>query len=192
VKINKNNLLITGSPGIGKTTLIKKLSRLVPHSHIAGFYTEEIREKDVRKGFTLVSFSGRKSILSHVDIRSCHRVGKYGVDVANFEAFLNGIDFLERETDLIIIDEIGKMECFSPKFKKLTERLLDSEKPVIATISLKGGGIIEEIKTRSDVKLFVMTQNNRNELLSEILKVSGTWIETGSSLPPNFLIGGPA
>ncbi|MEN6319936.1 MAG: NTPase [Syntrophaceae bacterium] len=178
----KKNILITGPPGIGKTTLIKILSQILPHSHIAGFYTEEIREKGVRKGFALISFSGRKSILSHVDIRSRYRVGKYGVDVSNFEEFLDGIDFLKPETDLIIIDEIGKMECYSTKFKRLTEQLLDSGKPVIATISMKGGGIIEEIKNRSYVKLFVMTQNNRDELLSEILKVGGNWIDPRSRL----------
>jgi nucleoside-triphosphatase len=174
------NILITGSPGIGKTTLIKKLFQKLLYLHIEGFYTEEIREKNARKGFALISFSGKRSILSHVEIRSLYRVSKYGVDVSNFEEFLDGIDFLNRETDLIIIDEIGKMECFSTKFKKRTKQLLDSGKPVIATISMKGEGFIEEIKNRSDVKLFVMTQHNRNELLSEILKVGGNWTDPGS------------
>ena len=168
----RKNILITGPPGIGKTTLIKRFLDKLPHSHIAGFYTEEVREKSVRKGFALISFNGRKSILSHVDISSPYRVGKYGVDVAKFEGFLEGIDFLIPETNLIIIDEIGKMECFSIKFIKLMEQLLDSRKPVIATIALKAEGIIEDIKRRNDVQLFVMKQNNRDSLILEILKSS--------------------
>jgi nucleoside-triphosphatase len=166
----RKNILITGPPGIGKTTLIKILSGKLPHSHSAGFYTEEIREKGVRKGFALMSLNGAKSILSHVDIKGPYRIGKYGVDVTNFEKFLDTLSFLEPETDLIIVDEIGKMECFSGKFKKLVMQLLDSRKSVIATIAYAGEGFIEAVKRRDDVKLFVMTQINRDALASEILK----------------------
>jgi nucleoside-triphosphatase len=166
----RKNLLITGPPGIGKTTLVKKLSEKFPHSHSAGFYTEEIREKGVRKGFSLMSLHGAKSILSHVDTKSPYRVGKYGVDVTNFEKFLDAIPFLDPDTDLIILDEIGKMECFSRKFKKLIVQLLDSRKSVIATIALSGEGFIEAVKRRDDLKLFMLTQNNRDSIISEILK----------------------
>ena len=70
---------------------------------------------------------------------------------------------------LIIVDEIGKMECFSVKFRTLLGQLLDSEKPVVATIALKGGEIIEQSKRRSDVTLFNITRTNRERLLSEIV-----------------------
>jgi len=73
--------------------------------------------------------------------------------------------------DVFYIDEIGKMECFSDKFKKLFTRLLDSEKPVIATIAFRGEGIIGEIKKRNDVQLFVMTRNNRDLIFADILKL---------------------
>jgi nucleoside-triphosphatase len=63
------------------------------------------------------------------------------------------------------------MECISDKFNKLLKTVLEQERPVIAAISRKGEGIIEEIKKRPDVELFLMTQNNRNSLLPEILKL---------------------
>jgi len=165
---NKNNILITGLPGVGKTTLITKLAEGLKALDPAGFYTTEIRESGVRKGFELVSLDGRKGILSHVDIKSYARVGKYGVDIPGFEAFIDNIDVLRPETGLIIIDEIGKMECFSDKFKSLLREILDSDKPVVATIALKGEGIIADIKRRPDVTLFNVTAHNRESLLPEI------------------------
>lgn len=164
------NILITGIPGIGKTTLIRKLTEELKNFHPAGFYTAEIREGGIRKGFELISLDGRKGLLSHVDIKSPYRVSKYCVDIKGFEDFLDSIAFLDPAARLVIIDEIGKMECFSDKFRKLIKELLDSEKFVIATIALKGGGEISEIKKRDDIKLFEITHGNRDSLLSEILK----------------------
>lgn len=166
----KKNIVITGFPGVGKTTLIEKLSEELKSFHPVGFYTSEIREKGIRKGFELISLNKRRGLLSHVDIKSPYRVGKYKVDIESFEDFLDSIEFLDPATCLIIIDEIGKMECLSGKFKKLIRDILDSEKLLIATIALKGDGIIGEIKKRGDIKLFEITQGNRNSLLLEILK----------------------
>jgi nucleoside-triphosphatase len=166
----KRNILVTGLPGVGKTTLIKKMSEELKHLHPVGFYTTEIREEGTRKGFELISLEGRKGILSHIDIESPHRVGKYKVDIKSFEDFLDQIKFSAPTIGLIIIDEIGKMECFSDKFKKILNDTLDSEKWVIATIALKGGGLIAEVKKRKDIKLFEITSSNRDSLLSEILK----------------------
>jgi nucleoside-triphosphatase len=165
----KKNLLITGLPGVGKTTLIKKLSEELKHLHPAGFYTEEIREEGQRKGFELISLDGKRGLLSHVEIRSPYRVGKYKVDIESFENFLNSIPFFDPSTRLIIIDEIGKMECLSDQFKNLLKKIFDSGKLVIATIALKGSGLITEIKERDDIKLFEITKHNRDSLLLEIL-----------------------
>jgi len=167
--LTRKNILLTGLPGVGKTTLIKKLSEKLKALHPAGFYTSEIREEGIRKGFELVSLEGRRGVLSHIDINSPYRVGRYKVDIKSFEDFLDGISFFDNSTGLVIIDEIGKMECLSDKFKRVLEEILDSEKWVIATIALKGSGLIAEIKKRQDVRLFEITQRNRDSLLREIL-----------------------
>ena len=163
-------ILITGQPGIGKTTLIKKLARELEDLRPVGFYTEEIRENGVRRGFELISLSGQRELLSHVDIKGPYRVSKYGVDIKSFEDFLDFIPFFDQGTEIVITDEIGKMECFSNKFKTLVKDLLDSEKIFISTIALKGSGFIAEVKKRNNIKLLEMSLANRNSLSSEILQ----------------------
>ena len=115
------------------------------------------------------SMSGEDGLLAHVDITSPYRVGKYKVDVRRFEAFLEAIPFLERSVSLIIIDEIGKMECFSDRFRRLVRQVLDSDKVVLATIALKGEGFIESIKKREDVLLVELVESRREALVKEIL-----------------------
>jgi nucleoside-triphosphatase len=168
-EIKRKNILITGMPGVGKTTLIRNLITSLRGLHITGFFTLEIREKGARKGFELIGLDGTKRLLSHVSFKSRFRVSKYGVDVAGFERFLDSQRFLMQDSDLFLIDEIGKMECFSEKFLRLVTAILDSEIPVVATIASKGGGFIATVKARSDVVLMELTQTNRDALLAEVL-----------------------
>ena len=167
--MNKKNILITGLPGVGKTTLVKKFVEELKQFHPVGFYTEEIREEGTRKGFELISLDGRRRLLSHTDIQSLLRVGKYKVDIKGFETFLGSIPLLNASTRMVIIDEIGKMECLSQRFKECLLECLNSEKWVLATVALKGGGFIDEVKRRHDIKLFEINQRNRNLIFSDIL-----------------------
>jgi len=163
----KLNILFTGLPGVGKTTFIINLARELKDVSLAGFYTTEIRKAGVRKGFKLVSLDGKTSILSHVDIKSRYRVGRYGVDVNGFEAFLDSLDLTHSDADVLIIDEVGKMECHSGKFRHLIVSLLDSQKPLVATVSVRGEGLISEVKRRPDVQFLELTAANRHSLVIE-------------------------
>lgn len=163
------NILITGLPGVGKTTLITKLCSELKRLHPAGFFTTEIREKGPRKGFSLVSLDGRASVLSHIDLSSPFSIGKYRVDVKAFEKFLDTLKLEGSPASVIVIDEIGKMECLSEKFKQMISSLLDSPKIVIATIALKGNGFISQIKNRPDILLYEITVQNRDDLHTDIL-----------------------
>jgi nucleoside-triphosphatase len=164
-----NNILITGKPGSGKTTLFKGLAnKLRPYEPI-GFYTQEIREGGVRKGFTLNGLDGSTGVLAHVDISGDFRVGRYGVDVSGFENFISRIHFSDPGTTLIMIDEIGKMECLSEKFITIISEILDSERILIATVAIKGHGLIAEIKQRTGIHLFEITRSNQDTIITKII-----------------------
>ena len=161
--------LISGLPGVGKTTLIRELAKRLAEFEPAGFYTEEIRNRSgVREGFRLVTLCGRKLVLSHISQTGSYRVGRYGVDVAGFEELLDDLDLSHSRSRLIIVDEIGKMECFSQRFTEEVSALLDSPKTLIATIALKGEGLIRRVKDRPDCRLIMVTRENRGRLTGEL------------------------
>ncbi|RLC83158.1 MAG: AAA family ATPase [Chloroflexi bacterium] len=163
------NLLLTGRPGIGKTTVIMRVLEALD-IEATGFYTREMRGPRGRLGFEAVTLDGRRCTLAHVNFRSPHRVGKYGVDVKTFEeTIVPSIDpALHPEAGLIVIDEIGKMECFSPRFREAVLKALDSNKPVLGTIAIRGNPFIEGLKGRPDVEIVKVTYANRDGLPAEI------------------------
>lgn len=162
------NLLITGAPGIGKTTLTIKVADRLRDLHPVGFYTREIRLHGGRQGFEAVALDGSRQLLAHIGIESPHRVGKYGVDTVGFERFLAGLDLTADSASPIILDEIGRMECFSARFNALVAELLVSGRPILATVALRGSGLIASVKKRPDIQLYELTVKNRNELADDL------------------------
>jgi nucleoside-triphosphatase len=170
---NTRTLLLTGVPGIGKTTLIRTLATNLGELRIRGFVTDEIRIKGRRAGFRLETFDGQRAVLAHTNIRSRHRVGKYGVDVEALDRVIDAALQPDDQTDLYLIDEIGRMECFSQRFMDALTQLLASDRTVVATIHRNAPGFIQRVKERPDVELWEVTLQNRDELCRSIL----AWLE---------------
>ncbi|MFP4170155.1 MAG: NTPase [Methanomassiliicoccales archaeon] len=166
------NVMITGPPGVGKTTVLIRAARSIEGAD--GFYTEEMKEEGSRVGFRIVSLSGERGVLSHKDLEGEHRVGKYTVDLDTLEEI--GVESIRRALEgggPVIIDEIGKMELLSPSFKGWVERALESPCSVLATIKAGRDTFCDAIKAREDVTLVNVTRENRDSMPSRLLDLIG-------------------
>ena len=164
--MKRQNILFTGTPGCGKTTLIEKIVGR-KGSSCAGFFTKEIRERGRRVGFSVNTLDGKQGVLAHRAIKNREKVGGYGVNLADIDGLAVPSMIPANEDVIVVIDEIGKMECFSPLFKDTLIRILNSKNPVLGSIALKGNSFIEGIKTREDVLLIRVSEGNRDMLFEE-------------------------
>jgi len=160
--------LLTGKPGTGKTSLIKQaVSELKVNA--GGFYTEEIRSQGTRLGFKLVTLDGQETILAHVNISSCFRVSKYGVDVESLDRVgVSALSQAARQRDLVVVDEIGKMELFSANFRETVLEMIGSGKRVLGTIMLVPNPWADAIKRQPQVNLVEVTRTNYDRVLADI------------------------
>jgi nucleoside-triphosphatase len=163
-------LLLTGAPGTGKTTVVEKVAAALSGSRVRGFMTREIRRGGRRVGFQLSTFAGHRRILAHVEVDAPCRVGRYGVDVGGLDDIVGEALALDEAVDVYLVDEIGKMECLSAKFRAAMRRLLDSGQPLVATVARHGAGFIAEVKERADVELWEVTKRNRDEMPDRIVR----------------------
>ncbi len=174
----KQVYLLTGKPGAGKTSLIKQAVAGMG-GKAGGFYTEEIRSGGTRLGFRLVTLDGESAILSHVNIHSPYRVSKYGVNIDNLDQVgVSALNKAAEECDLVIIDEIGKMELFSAAFRETVLQIINSGKRILRTIMLNANPWADAIKLKPQVNLVVVTRVNYHQVLEELL----CWLKTTESL----------
>lgn len=163
------NLLLTGAPGVGKTTLVREV--LGAGLEIAGgFYTEEIREAGVRMGFRIRTLDGASDVLAHVSSPSRHRVGRYGVNVEAFEGIgVKSIADALQRPGLVVMDEIGRMELVSAAFREMVLRALGSASRVFGVIQMRRNSFLDGIRRRPDTRVMPITSENRNQALPDIL-----------------------
>jgi len=166
----RKNLLFTGSPGCGKSTIIEKIVQRI-HRPTTGFFTREIRDKGGRVGFSITTLDGKRGILAHIDVQGRHRVGGYGVNLPDIDRIAVPSLIPENETVVVVADEIGKMECFSAVFRRVIIEVLDSPNWVVGSIALKGDAFISGIRKRPDTRLIVVSESNRNTLVEEVPKI---------------------
>lgn len=169
----QKNILLTGTAGCGKSTVIEKVVQRLKRP-CTGFFTREMRESGRRVGFSIETLDGRRATMAHVDIRSPKRVGKYGVDVQSIDTIAAASMVPGKEDVIVVVDEIGKMECLSEIFRQTLLRVLDSPNTVVGSIALKGDAFIGAVKRRSDTRLITVSAGNRSRLADHLMDVAGT------------------
>jgi nucleoside-triphosphatase len=166
----KSVFLLTGKPGTGKTTVIRKALSFMPRKP-GGFYTEEIRESGIRRGFKIITLDGKETVLSHVDFKGPYIVGKYHVNIENLESVAVPVVIKAiTGTGIIVIDEIGKMELISDLFKEAVLRAVNSGKKVLGTIMQNPHPFADSIKANPNVEVITITVSNRETILQQLLE----------------------
>jgi nucleoside-triphosphatase len=165
-------ILLTGRPGCGKTTVVKRVVNdlAVP---TGGFYTQEIRERGERVGFKLITLDGKEAVFADVNFKASERVGKYGLDLAQLETV--GVAAVREAVHgrrFVVIDEIGPMEIRSARFRDTVNEAFDSAEVlgILATITVRPLPFADAIKTRRDVTLVEVQPRNREKLVPELLQ----------------------
>ncbi len=160
-------ILLTGRPGCGKTTVVRRAVERIGVGRCAGFYTEEVRERGRRVGFDVVTLDGRRGPLARVGVPG-PRVGRYGVDLASFERLaVSALEAgLQNPALLLVIDEIGKMELFSTRFVELLEPVFDPQAPnaVLGTVLRGRHRYVDSLRRRPGVRVVAVTVENRDRL----------------------------
>lgn len=167
-----HTLLLTGRPGIGKTTVIKAVAQALG-ARAGGFYTEEIRGPGGRKGFRLVTLDGQETVMAHVDLHGQKRprVGRYGVDVGAIERV--GVAALRRamqKGQIVVVDEIGKMELFCGPFKEAVLQAVSGPYTAVATAMARPNAWVDALKAMPNVTRWEVTAENRNRLAEQIIQ----------------------
>ena len=162
-------IFLTGEPGCGKTTAIKKICEMLTARgrKVGGIVSGEIRERGVRAGFSLEDLSTHETgTLAHVSQRDGPPVGKYRVNLADIQRIaVTAIKRAIAADDVIIVDELGPMELNSMPFILAVEMALATQKHFVGTIHKRASHyLIAAIKSNPAYQILEVTLNNRNEL----------------------------
>jgi nucleoside-triphosphatase len=166
------SLLLTGYPGIGKTTIIRKVVEALG-DRADGFYTEEIKGPGGRHGFNLITLEGQEVVMAHKDLPDpkAPKVGRYGVNVGVIDRV--GVKALRHAMDegkILIVDEIGKMELYSQAFQDTLMEAFMGPYHVIGTIMSKPYPEADAFKYLAPVEIREVDRRNRDGMPERVMK----------------------
>jgi nucleoside-triphosphatase len=177
--LEKRLLLLTGNPGIGKTTVLLQVAEGLKAKgcSVGGMISLEVRSCEERVGFEILDLvNGRRGWLAHVGQKSGPQVGRYRVNLENLDSVgVAAIDEAVESADVVAIDEVGPMELLSKRFREAVRRAVGSQKPVVSVVHWRvKDRLIDEVKKREDAETIEVKVDNRDKLHKTLVeKVAG-------------------
>ena len=173
--MRKRVILLTGAPGVGKTTVLIKTAEALKTQGVSvgGMISREARESNTRVGFEITDLTnGKRGWLAHVNQKIGPRIGKYRVNLQDLENIgARAIVEAAEKCAVVAVDEVGPMELFSQRFKQAVRQALDSDKLVLAVVHAKARDpLINEAKQREDAEIFTVTLADRDNLPEKLTK----------------------
>jgi nucleoside-triphosphatase THEP1 len=176
-------IYISGCAKSGKTTLVQNI---LPHlgEKVCGFYTKEVLENGRRKGFAVITSEGKEKMFASKEIQDVNepmikppvpRVGKYYVNIDILDDMLKDT-FAKRHKECVyLIDEIGKMELLSDRFRRIIDGLISKNVNLIATIGKIDKKLKRKISAGEDKKTFHLNPANREDIKKKIEEIVKEW-----------------
>jgi nucleoside-triphosphatase len=163
-------LLLEGRPGAGKTTVAQHVASMLAASGVPvrGFVTQEIREKGARIGFSIETLAGARAVLAHVDFAGPPRVSRYGVDLNALERIALPVLRDAGPHDVLVVDELGKMELASKAFREAVSAIFDEPRIIVATVQSTSDPLTDALKRRPDVETLRVSPSSRHSLPGQI------------------------
>ncbi|MEM0129294.1 MAG: NTPase [Thermoplasmata archaeon] len=167
---------ITGLPGSGKTQTLLRIIGLVEEEgiRVGGVITEPVVEKGRRTGFRMTDWMTKESqVFAHESITSRVRSGRFGVNVKVLEDLgLRALAGARAGADLIVIDEVGKLDVDSEPFSQAVLETLDSPTSIIMTLHKKSRNpLLQDIRRRDELRLLEVTPVNKNLLAFKVVNL---------------------
>jgi nucleoside-triphosphatase len=165
---------ITGLPGSGKTQTLLRIIHLLEEEgvNVGGMVTEPIVEKQRRTGFQITDWMTKEhEVFAHEGLKSRVRSGRYGVNLTALEGLgIRSLVEARENADVIVIDEVGKMEVESDLFTQAVVDTLDAKKSIIMTLHKKSRNpLLQDIRRRDELRLLEVTPINKNLLAFKIV-----------------------
>lgn len=167
---------ITGMPGSGKTQTLLRIIQLLEQEGVTvgGMVTEPIVEKHRRAGFQITNWMTKEhAVFAHEGMKSRVRSGKFGINVGALEDLgSRSLADARASADVIVIDEVGKMEVESEAFTKSVVDTLDGNKSIVMTLHKKSRNpLLQDIRRRDELRLLEVTPVNKNLLAFKIVRL---------------------